>query len=55
MNQTEKKKKKKRKEKEIAIHFILHICHMDQHTEEIRGWQTLKYSKKSNPPSFCQI
>ena len=51
------KQKKKRKKKEIAIQFILHICHMDQHTEEIRkmGRQTLKYSKKSNPPSFCQI
>ena len=48
---------KKKKEKEIAIQFILNICHMDQHTEDIRkmGRQTLKYSKKSNPPSFCQI
>ena len=38
------KKKEKKKKKEIAIQFILHICHMDQHTEEIRkmGWQTLK-------------
>ena len=54
MNQTKKEKKKK---KEIAIQFILHICHMDQQPEEIRkmGRQTLKYSKKSNPPSFCQI
>ena len=40
----QKKRKKKKKKKEIAIQFILHICHMDQHTEEIRkmGWQTLK-------------
>ena len=29
-------KQKKKKKKEIAIQFILHICHMDQHTEEIR-------------------
>ena len=51
------KQKKKRKEKEIKIQFILHICRMDQHNEEIRkiGRETLKYSKKSNPPSFCQI
>ena len=37
-------KQKKKKKKEIAIQFILHICHMDQHIEEIRkmGRQTLK-------------